>query len=192
MQKTIWIAMLCMGALNVQAWSEPKNFVKNGDFEMLTADNAPKDWKQFKPHYARVLESEDGNHYLRVGSHKLGMHRFVTQAVDLPENSSQVWISVRMRVTNLELNENNNASSARLHLVQFDAAGNRLEYGRSPRLNMDSDWQTITMWYPLEPGTASITVGCGLLDAIGTAEFDDVIISLKPVASKDKNNHQQD
>lgn len=186
-------ARLCLAPLLILVFlapahaqaDKPKNLVTNGDFEQVDDDGAAVGWDRFKKHFAEVAE-EDGNKFLRITSSAEGTQPMVSQKVTVPEGTEKVWVSVRMRTAKINIGTEG-YENPRVQMSHYDAEGKLLGYGWSPKLLKDSDWVTISNWYPLKEGAHSIGLGCGFNNSTGVADFDNLIVSLTGPAEEGDN-----
>ncbi|MEM1026923.1 MAG: right-handed parallel beta-helix repeat-containing protein [Planctomycetota bacterium] len=160
-----------------------ENLVINGDFESVLADGTLDGWEKSDRHYAEVVTESNGNRFLRITSHKVGNQPFVTQRFRipeeyLPETNSRVWVSVRMRGSDIQVGDKP-FMNPRVQMSQFDENEEFIQNGWSPKLLADSDeWVLLEGWYSVRPSARYISMGAGFNNSTGVADFDDLRVTL--------------
>ena len=169
-----------LGLLLAGASSAAEPLIANGSFTDLDVKGMPVGWAAGgKP----VVLKENGNTWVRIEKGSV-----LSQTVKLAPDIAKLKLSVRMRVTSVVLG-NEGWKDARLALEFRDAANKHLDpWPNSPHAVGTTDWVVYDRVLPVPAGSATFTMGCSMLGDSGTAEFDDIQLSVLRLRSQAKDD----
>jgi hypothetical protein len=170
---------IVLGLLVVESLAA-ESLIANGSFTELDARGMPVGWAAGgNP----SMRKEGGNTWACVDKGSV-----LTQIVKLAPDIAKLKLSVRMRVNGVVLG-NEGWKDARLALEFRDGAGKHLDpWPNSPHTVGTGDWIVYDRVLPVPAGAATFTMSCSMLGDSGTAEFDDVQLSVLRLRSQAKDD----
>lgn len=159
---------------------EAPDLIANGLFTELDGKGLPSGWDAGgRPEMVR----QDGNTWIRVGKGtSLG------QRLRLSPDIAKLKLSVRMRTAGV-LRGRMDWQDARLALEFRDEAGKHVDpWPDSPHAVGDTPWTIYERELRVPTGAATFSLGCSMLGDSGTAEFDDIHVSVLRLRSRSKDD----
>ena len=178
------VLLATLGSLLVAqpASAQPaENLVRNGDFELdANGDGRPDNWANMSADHVR---REGGNTWIlidRYGS--------VNQRIALDPDWARLVVTTRMRSTDVVLGDEG-WKDARLTMEWQDADGKHLD----PWPNVfhavgSTDWVDYEREFKVPEGAVSLSLGPAMFGASGSAEFDDIRITVSRLRSRAKED----
>jgi tRNA A-37 threonylcarbamoyl transferase component Bud32 len=167
-------------AVNAVASAKPRaeedTLATLGTMEDLDGKGGLRGWKiqeRYKP-WVTVLD-ESGNHFVRVVNPDTETLACFERKIDLDPAWKSLKVSARMRA--IDFKAAGSRQDGRVELIFKDADGQRAgKYPTVPNVRADSPWATRTVTVDIPPDAKSLHLQCGIFNAKGTVDFDDIVI----------------
>jgi tRNA A-37 threonylcarbamoyl transferase component Bud32 len=167
-------------AIEASASAKPQadetDLAKVGSMEDLDGKGGVRGWKiqdRYKPQV--TLMAEAGNHFLRAVNPDTEKLVYFERKIDLDPSWKSLKVSARMRA--IDFKAAGSRQDGRVELIFKDADGQRTgKYPMVPNVRADSPWVTRTVTVDIPPDAKSLLFQCGIFNAKGTVDFDDIVV----------------
>ncbi len=179
-----WIAacVLFGGLSFVQA--ESADLIVNGDFQTAPpAQGGVPDWTVKGDMTQALVVQEDGNGFLRLNLPQQGYMQ-VLQQFPVGKDWTGLSVSAKVRIQGLKKGPESYNTVTLLYTFE-DEKGQHVGEWNQKMFQADQGWEPFEMTIePIPEGAKTLTVACSIMNASGTADFDEVVV--KPLTAAGK------
>jgi len=186
--RTWLVTALAVGLLPFQGLAAGDTLLE-ADFENLNGE-WPSGWPQ--KDYLRI-ESEGGNHFLRITSIDPGQMYMVYKEIPIPEGTEAIHFTWKERVSDLERGEKS-WHDARIMMEYIDASREKAGRPPNPRNGRNTDgWQDEELKFNVPENARTIKfMPCLFNVNAGKYDFDDIVMKAIPkLAPEEDPAHQR-
>lgn len=179
-----WIAAFALlGGLSFVR-AESADIIVNGDFQTAPpAQGGVPDWTVKGDMTQALVVQEDGNGFLRLNLQQQGFMQ-VLQQFPVGKDWTGLSVSAKVRIQGLKKGPESYNTVTLLYTFE-DAKGQHVGDWNQKMFQADQGWEPFEMTIePIPEGAKTLTVACSIMNASGTADFDEVVV--KPLTAAGK------